>query len=412
MNFSLAVNVQITRRVARFLSLMLACLLGTSNGVAQERIASDSTDTLSSDFVKVSLLVASPGDVLYSRVGHCALHMVCDSFDLDYVFSYESENVRHEVLRFLAGKLKMGMFAIPTAEYLDLYRAEGRRVLEYGLEMPLDAKRNLWRVLDNHVMEGINLPYDYMARGCAHSVFNLLKEGLDTIPLAVTEWPAEFATMTRRELTGLEMARYPWVWSFMNLICNGQIDAVCSNNEKVIMPAHLVWVLEKSMVQGRPIMAGEPAVLLDGDFVPESAEVSPLQVTLFLLCITLLLMIAYRSGMRRDNCMTMARVSGAGLKVIGILLFAVAMLTGVLTCYLVLFSDLVNTEWSWLLVPFNPLPLLFWKWRSKWMIWYAAVLLLWAVCMALWPHTVTDWPFVVLAVNLACLATAQHICEN
>ena len=163
--------------------LMLFVLLFASMGTrAEDSIPAVNPDTITDEnFVITSLLVASPGDVLYSKVGHCALRMQCPQHDLDYVFSYESEEVRHRVLAFLAGKLKMGMFAIPTDKYLSLYKEDGRGITEYTLNIPIEAKRNLWRVLDQHVAEGPNLPYDYITRGCAHSTLMMLKEGI--VPL-------------------------------------------------------------------------------------------------------------------------------------------------------------------------------------------------------------------------------------
>ena len=75
----------------------------------------------------------------------------CPEHGLDYAFSYESEDASHKIPALLAGTLKMGLFAIPIQEYLEIYRAEGRGVLQYTLNLPIDVKRNLWRVLDNHL---------------------------------------------------------------------------------------------------------------------------------------------------------------------------------------------------------------------------------------------------------------------
>ena len=36
--------------------------------------------------------------------------------------------------------------------------------------------------------------------------------------------------------------------------------------------------------------------------------------------------------------------------------------------YLIFFSNLCCTEWNWLIIPFNPLPAICWKWRKYWVL--------------------------------------------
>ena len=123
----------------RFTLVIVIVFLASLGVSAQEA----DTTKYDEDFVKTSLIIASPGDMLYSKVGHCAIRMQCPQYKLDYVFSYESEDARQKVLTFLAGKLKMGMFSVPTDEYISSYKKEGRSVTEYTLNIPIDAKRNL-----------------------------------------------------------------------------------------------------------------------------------------------------------------------------------------------------------------------------------------------------------------------------
>ncbi len=338
-------------------------------------------EPVDSNFVIASIIIADPGRVLYSTVGHVGIHMQCPEHNLDYVFSYESQDARSKVLRFLSGKLRMGLAAIPYQEYLDMFRPEGRGVKEYTLYLPIEVKRNLWRVLDNHLMEGMDLPFDYMKRGCANSTLKLLMEGMDTLKISFGKWPQKF-NMTRRELTEIQMKDVPWTWCFMNLICNGQIDAPCSKIDKVIMPADLIEVLKDATVQGKPLMQKEPATLLSGNHIVKPCLFTPFVLSILVLLLTILCAV-YRSG------------------IMDYTLLAVQTILGLITIYLVFFSSLPCTEWSWLIIPFNPLPLLFWKWRQRWCMPYAFVILIWALVMLLWPHHLTDNTYIVLSVTLA-----------
>ena len=130
----------------------------------------DGIDRSNPNFVTASLLVMSPGNELYSCAGHSCIRLECPTFKLDYCFSYESESAKDKILTFFMGKLKMGMFAIPTADYLKTGEEEGRGVMQYRLNLPPDVKQRLWKILDERAAQGVNLPYDYVKRGCGRSV--------------------------------------------------------------------------------------------------------------------------------------------------------------------------------------------------------------------------------------------------
>ena len=365
------------RLTARLLLIALLMAVGVSSVKAVE----PGDSIVDEDFVRASVVMADPGDVLYSTVGHVGIHMECPEHGLDYVFSYESEDASHKVLSFLAGNLKMGMFAIPFEDYLEIYRAEGRGVRQYKLNLPIDVKRNLWRILDNHLLEGAYLPYDYIKRGCAYSALTMLKEGLDTIPIQYGAWPETFTHLTRRELTELQEKDFPWTWFFLNLICNGEIDDECAMEEKTIMPSDLKFVLQHASVQGQQLLSDEAEVLLPSNHRPKAHWCSPLLIAIVILILTLICLFL-KSG------------------IMDYVLLAIQSVIGIITVYLVFFSRLVCTEWSWLIIPFNPLPLLLWKWRRRWCLPYAVIIGIWALVMWLWPHTLTDLPYIVLALAL------------
>ena len=56
-----------------------------------------------------------------------------------------------------------------------------------------------------------------------------------------------------------------------------------------------------------------------------------------------------------------------------------------------------------LMVLFNPLPLLLWKWRSYWALPYAILLAIGVIVLACWPHMLIDPAFLVLALAYVVL---------
>lgn len=337
-------------------------------------------DSLDENFVIASIIITDPGLHLYSRLGHVAIRMQCPEHNLDYIFSYESEDASRKVLSFLAGRLHMGLAAISTEEYLNYYREDKRGVMEYTLNLPIAAKQNLWRILDNHAMEGMMLPYDYINRGCAYGAFKLLEEGLLPGRIEFTEWPETF-NLTRRELSQLRMKDSPWAKCFMELITNGSIDSQVSKKEKVIMPADLLTVLSKARYNGQELLSDTPAILVQSEFVLHRTWCTPLLVSILILVLTVFCCI-YK------------------FKFIDYPLLVIQTLLGLVTCYLIFFSNLCCTEWSWLIIPFNIFPAIFWHWRQFWMKPYGAIILIWVVVLAIWPHKLTDSAYLLLATSI------------
>jgi len=362
----------------RFLFAAIVLLAMPAFVLSAEETLRPDDPNLPDDYVSVSILKAEPGGALYSLAGHLAIRMQCPYHNLDYVFTYESEDAPKMVLRFLAGKLKMGLAAIAPDEYLSNYEKEGRGVTEYKVNMPLAARQNLWRILDEHLAEGMELPYDYLERGCAQSTVRFLKEGLDTIPIVYGVFPDHFK-MSRREITGRQLDKYQWTWAFLNLICNKPIDGFCSNEQKIIMPADFVEVMSSATVCGKPFIES-PVCILESKCTPKAGGFSPLHLSLIIAALTIL------CAVWRKKAMLYA-------------LLVLQSLIGAVSTYLVFFSSLCCTQWSWLLIPFNLLPLICWKWRRYWHLPFGIICIIWALVLPMLPHMMTDWCYIVLAAS-------------
>lgn len=365
--------------------LYILLMITTAMSWSLEAEAIDDVDSIDinnprEDFVTASLIIAEPGDVLYSCVGHACLRMQCPAHNLDYIYSYESEEVKGKVITFLAGKLRMGMTAIPTTEYLAQYKTEHRGVRQYDFNLPIATKQRLWEILDNHIMEGMNLKYDYISRGCAHSTLCMIKDAMDTIPIRFGEWPEKYK-LTRREITSLQLKNDPWTWLFLNILTNGSINSECSNEEKIIMPVDLLETLQHAKIENQPLLSSHAIELLPSGPERKAHWCSPLLVSILILFFTIV-------------CVVFKK------KYADYLLLIIQSAIGFLTTYLVFFSDLVCTEWSWQIVPFNPLPLFLWRWRLKWSLAYTIIITLWIIAMCFAPHCLTDTPLIILSVSL------------
>jgi len=347
---------------------------------AQDSLSVEKED-LDEDFVIASLVIADPGKNLYDCAGHAALHMQCPTHNLDYIFSYGTQDYGTVVLSYLAGDLKTGLAALSPEEFLIPFREEQRGVYEYTMNLPIGVKQNLWRVLDDHMMEGLNDPFDLIQRGCSSQTLNFIKEALDTIQIQYAPWPEKY-DCSRKEVLSFRMKNNQWWGAVWDLMANGKIYEACSKEMKLTMPQDLLETLQAATVQGRPLVSSTPRQLLPSIYVNKPATwFSPWIAAFLVLFLTLLCLLF-------------------GKPYMDYFLLAFQTFIGILTVYLVFFTNLSGTEWSWFIVPFNPLPLLLWKWRRYWVLPYALIISVWAIYMLAAPQRMVGRYYVIVAISL------------
>jgi hypothetical protein len=361
-----------------------------AEGQYVDTVFNDNIDRTAEDFVIASLLVADPGTVLYSVLGHACIRLQCPAFDLDYCFSYEAEDVSQKVLSFLAGNLQMGLYAIPVEEYCEQYRKDGRGVYEYKLNLPVEIKQELWRVLDEHVEEGQKLPYDYYHRGCAITIVDFVKEALGELDIVYDKSLYELQP-TARELCIENSQQSLWVQFVALFLVGNEADISLVGEKQLIIPTDLVDAWQKATVNGKPLLASKPAVLVEGEPQVNDGWFTPMVLAIILLVLSIANLFWSRPYF--DWVMLTAQT-----------------LVGCGMTYLIFFSDLCCTEWNWLVIPFNPLPAIFWKWRKYWALPYAGVLAVWCVAMTaitIWGHARVNWSHIVLVLSFAVILLKQ-----
>lgn len=341
------------------------------------------TITEADDFVTASILTATPSDVLYSCAGHASIRMQCPHYSLDMVYTYESESVADKVLTFLKGDLKMGMTVVPAERVLTDYEKEGRGVTEYVLNIPLEKRKQLWQYLDGKVEEGMNLPYDYLKRGCALACLHAIRAAVQPDTLSFGEWDEKFVKKTRRTLLRNQIDAFPWNRFFLFTIVGTEADQSCAVADKVVVYPDLIEVLQKATLNGQPVLGDANTLVSLSADVEEDFWLTPIA----LACILLLLAIVSCCWMQRP---------------LSLLLLAMQSAFGLLLTYLIMFSTLPCTGFSWLIIPFNLLPLLLWRWRKWWMLPFCVICLGWSIAMLTSrENSLVDPAHIVLVLALA-----------
>ena len=380
-----------------FLSLMIgtqpiSAQIIDAEGQYVDTTFNDNINRSADDFVIASLVIADPGTVLYSVLGHACIRLQCPTFNKDYCFSYESEGVNQKVFSFLAGKLMMGLFAIPTADYCAQYRKEGRGVYEYTLNLPIDVKRELWRILDNHLAEGIYLPYDYFHRGCAITAKNFVKEALGETNIIYHRSLYDNPLSAKEIIGNKPTEKALWVRFICYFIgAGGDVEKPLIGEKQLIVPIDLVHAWQQATVNGKPLLKNEPNILVEGKPQTSNGWFTPMALALLLL--TLSIANLFWNKPYFDWLMlSMQSLIGLGL------------------IYLTFISDLCCTDWNWLIIPFCPLPAIFWHWRKHCALPYTSILLLWCISMSainIWGHILVSWSHIIIVLALTLIILKQ-----
>ena len=344
------------------------------------------------DFVTASICVASPGEEMYSALGHACLRLQCPSYNLDYVYSYESEDATQKVLDFFAGKLKMLVLAVPTDLYVSHYVPEGRGVEEYTLNLPVRVKQRLWQQMDKRIAYS-PVPYDYLNRGCALSILHWLEEAIGKDSIEYAPWPEKYGR-SRAEIV-YDSITNEWSSFFLATFVAGEVHKInIDNTRKVLLPTELIEVLQGAKAFGEPILTeGNHRSLLAARRSPQRSNVTPIMVAFVILLLSFLNLWLHNVWIRWAVLLP-------------------CLLIGTFVLCLVLFSTLPCTQWSVLVVPFCPLPFIFWRWRYWWALPFAVVCVIWIVVILLYPHRLADGAHLLLAAAMALCNFEIYMKEN
>jgi len=366
--------------------LLIFTSLSVTFADAVDPLFGDTIDRNAEDFVLVSLCVADPTDWrddVLGVSGHAFLRLQCPTFNLDFCFSYEGENVNDNMFRYLSGDTKMGMFAVPTEEYLQDYNRWNRSVHEYRLNLPPQVEQRLWEIMDNHLTGKILLRQDLNKYGCAITVVKYVKKALNGKPIAYAPDP-ELERMTRREIGYRSLEAHPWMRLFSMLLTDNRYNDNCPLDEKLIVPSDLAEVWQKATLDDKPFAVYLGDVVEGAELTNNKTWLTPMLVALIILLLTI--------------CFALTRYQFWDWTLLALQTFG-----GILLIAFLIVSVVSGSSIYILLVLLNPLPAILWYWRKYWGIVYSAVLLLGTIVLACQPHMLIDPAMLVLALAYVIL---------
>lgn len=162
-------------------SCVLAAL-DTSFAQSAGEPAPDQTPLLIPDSrPSISLLTIGPGELFFERFGHNAI-VVREAGRPAVVYNYGIFDFAQEdfLLNFARGRMVYRVIEGPLADDLEMYRAQGRSIVEQVLDVDATRARELVDFLQWNVLpENTQYRYDYFEANCSTRVRDALDRALD-----------------------------------------------------------------------------------------------------------------------------------------------------------------------------------------------------------------------------------------
>ena len=385
-----------TRNLSIFLLSLLLLVAGSLSVSAQivdaegqyvDTVFNDHVDRTAEDFVIASILISDPVEGVLSLAGHTAIRVQCPVFDLDYVYHYimiHQEDSISETKALLTGQFYVQMVADTFATYVQNSEDINRGLTEYRLYLTPQEEQKLWQILDEELSSGKQLKYDFVQEGCAVKTKKLIKRVLGNKHIEYSACDPRFSA-PQYELVSAAMQHAPWMRFVMLTAMYGHTkQSGCANN--LLIPADLAAAWQTATVDGRSLLSDGVRIVAN-NYYQSDGWFTPLRLAIMLLVISII-------GLFVTKPYTDWIILGMQF---------------LMSVLVLLFSIMGSTfiVWNWLLIPFNILPVICWKWRKYWALPYAMVLAVWCLVMVFVPHTLVDTTHIILALAFAIVLLKQ-----
>ncbi|MBR6550917.1 MAG: DUF4105 domain-containing protein [Paludibacteraceae bacterium] len=358
-----------------------------AEGQYVDTVFNDHVDRTAEDFVIASILISDPVEGVLSLAGHTAIRVQCPTFGLDYVYHYvrvQTNEQISETYAFLTGQFIVQMVADTFASYVQHSEAINRGLTEYYLHLTPQEEQKLWQILDEELVSGKQLKYDFVQEGCAVKTKKLIERVLGKKHIDYSACDPRFSA-PQYELVSAAMQCAPWMRFVMLTAMYGHTkQSGCANN--LLIPADLATAWQTATVDGRPLLSDGVRIVAN-NYYQSDGWFTPLRLAIMLLIISII-------GLFVTKPYTDWIILGMQL---------------LMSVLVLLFSVMGSTfiVWNWLLIPFNILPAICWKWRKYWALPYATVLAVWCLVMLFVPHMLVDTTHIILALAFAIVLLKQ-----
>lgn len=376
----------------------------------------DSNNVVTNDSVVVSLLTCSPGELVYELYGHTALRVrELNRPGSDWVFNYGTFSFHqpHFMWRFMLGKTDYELGVVPYSLFYDSYVREGRGIDEQVLNLtPVEAKRLMDALAKNLEPRNATYRYNFFYDNCVTRALRKVEEAID----GKVVWPEVDNNKSLRDIVHEFSAPSPWNQFGQDLLLGAEADQPTDINKQEFAPVYAEKFAEKAVIEApngtkRPLVKHEVTLLPAQPGVMASEGYSPITpMVAFGILLALTIVISIVEHLKKKYYWQYDA-----------LLLIAQGLTGCIIAFLFFFSAHPAVGSNWLVVLFNPIPLILFPWYMKaasknqfsWVAIVELVLLLATLVIAL--SGVQHFPsevFLIMITLLLRVITYVHMCKN
>lgn len=310
-----------------------------------------SVQSQSTDSIRFSLLTCAPGTEIYSLFGHTAIRYENYTRRIDVVFNYGmfSFNTPNFIFRFVAGETDYQLGITPYSYFEAEYAMRGSSVYQQVLNLTQSEKERLLMILENNYLpENRIYRYNYFYDNCTTRARDKIEECIE----GKVVYPDSLSGKSYRSIVHEFTAGSPWDEFGIDLCLGAEADKEINKRQQMFSPFYMKYYASNACIVDaggtrRPLILDETKIV---DVEPE--EVQPGFILSPLMCGALFLAL----------CVVMAWGQWKTQRIWwgwDIVLYGLQGLAGCIIAFLFFFSVHPTVGSNWLLILFNPIPLLY-----------------------------------------------------
>lgn len=310
-----------------------------------------SVQSQSTDSIRFSLLTCAPGTEIYSLFGHTAIRYENYTRRIDVVFNYGmfSFNTPNFIFRFVAGETDYQLGITPYSYFEAEYAMRGSSVYQQVLNLTQSEKERLLTILENNYLpENRIYRYNYFYDNCTTRARDKIEECIE----GKVVYPDSLSGKSYRSIVHEFTAGSPWDEFGIDLCLGAEADKEINKRQQMFSPFYMKYYASNAYIVDaggtrRPLILDETKIV---DVEPE--EVQPGFILSPLMCGALFLAL----------CVVMAWGQWKTQRIWwgwDIVLYGLQGLAGCIIAFLFFFSVHPTVGSNWLLIIFNPIPLLY-----------------------------------------------------
>jgi hypothetical protein len=314
------------------------------------RIASVCATSL--DSVRISLLTCAPGTEVYALFGHTAIRYENPPQGQDWVYNYGmfSFSEPNFVMRFVKGETDYQLGRIPFRYFEAEYAMRGSAVYQQVLNLTHEEKVKLISLLEENYRPVNRIyRYNYFYDNCTTRARDKIEESID----GQVVYPEGKTNVSFRHIIHEFTAGHDWSEFGIDLCLGADADKRIGVRQQMFAPFYMMHLASEAMIHRADTIVpfvSEEFKVVDVEQEPgESFWCSPMTAAILLLFLTLMVV---GWGIRRG------RIPWAW----DVLLFGAQGIGGIVVSFLFFFSVHPTVGSNWLIILFNPLPLIYLPW--------------------------------------------------